>query len=716
MRRTELRCIPDIVHKSSSTVQDRVVRHATRDIRHATLDTGMEPSMRIILVISTAILACLSTSRTWAALIPPAHPLFEDDAVHEIHLTFHQSDWWDLLVANFEGVEDPLYMAAEFDWEDVHLESIGVRFKGNSTYQGYPGDKKSFKLDIDEYVDGQEIYGLDKLNLNNGFLDPSFVREKCCYELCEAVGLPAERTNFAALYINDVYWGLYTLVEQFDQEFIESRFGGEETGNLWKGDPRGTLEYLGPDEWLYHNYYELKTNEDENDWSTLVELVDVLNNTPIDELQEALHNLVDVNSALAMLAIDNFTVNLDSYIGRCANYYFYHRDLDSRFVFAKWDLNEAWGVFSMGMSISDLKNLDPFWVIPSPGENRPLSAKLWQIDAYREIYLGHMRKLMATAAQPDILLTRMEELRDMIRQYVYADDKKMFSNDEFDEAMSTDVMVGEGPHPRPIPALEPFIRDRDMWLRAQIGEWVPIDGLVLNELMADNESVLADENGDYDDWIEVANVSQSDIRLTGLGLVDHMDGSGAFLFPDTIIAPGECLLIWADEDTAQGVFHAPFKLDSFGEDVCLFDGAIMVDQVTFPQLDSNISWGRSPDGNGSWQELTDPTPGTSNGSVSTAAGDETAARLRLLPNYPNPFSESTTIRLEISTPGHVSLDIFDVAGRLVTRLENGPMGAGTHIFIWNGRDDAGRRKASGVYFSRVFSEGFRATGSLVLAR
>ena len=164
-------------------------------------------TVTLSLGMALGILAPIGAS---GALVPPSHLLFDGDAVHEIHLTFSQPDWWAQLVANFEGLDDPLYLEAAFDWEAVHFDSIGVRFKGNSSYYSYPGVKKSFKLDIDEYVAGQEIYGLDKLNLNNCFMDPSFVRERCCYELCQAVGLPTERTNFAALYINGTYWGDFT--------------------------------------------------------------------------------------------------------------------------------------------------------------------------------------------------------------------------------------------------------------------------------------------------------------------------------------------------------------------------------------------------------------------------------------------------------------------------------------------------------------------------
>jgi spore coat protein CotH len=191
-----------------------------------------------------ALLAALVTGPASGALEPPAHPLFAGDQVHEFHLTFHQTGWWDSLRANFEGLDDPFYMVAEFEWQSTHFDSIGVRFKGFSSYYANPTEKKSFKLDIDRYVQGQDIQGLDKLNLSCGFKDPSFVREVACYELCEAAGLPTLRTNFVALYINELYWGLYTLAEQLDQQFISGRFGPNETGNLWKGDPHGTLEYL----------------------------------------------------------------------------------------------------------------------------------------------------------------------------------------------------------------------------------------------------------------------------------------------------------------------------------------------------------------------------------------------------------------------------------------------------------------------------------------
>jgi len=555
------------------------------------------------------VLLALVPSLSLAAFPPPTHPLFDGDAVHEIQLTFHQSDWWDQLVANFEGVEDPGYIPAEFDWGTTHFDSIGVRFKGNSSYYNYPGVKKSFKLDLDRYVSGQELQGLDKLNLNNQFMDPSFVREVCAYELAEGAGLAACRTNYAALTINGDYWGLYVLVEQVDQQFLESRYGSGEQGNLWKGDPHGSLEYLGPYDSDYYDAYELKTNEDVNDWSALVDLADRLNNTPLSELPDSLHGAVDVNSAMALLAVDLLTVNLDSYPGSGHNYYLYRRDLDGRFVFMKWDMNEAWGIFNMwGLSLAQLKYLDPYWTNPHPWEKRPLGETLWQAGNYDEIYKGQILRLMAGAANPDTLIPRMEALRDLIRPWVYADTNKMFSDAEFEAAMTTNIFAG----PRLIPALEPFIRDRHVYLRGRFGGWTPAEGLVLNELMSDNTSTLADEAGDFDDWVEIFNAGPSPVSLDGFALADLNDGMDRFEFPSTTLDPGEYLIVWCDGETAEGSYHAPFKLDGDGESLYLLDGYTIQDELSFPALPQNLSYGRWPNGEGDWAMLSAATPGAEN--------------------------------------------------------------------------------------------------------
>ncbi len=572
--------------------------------------------MKNLLLLTLVALLALAATAAHAALTPPEHPLFEGDAVHEIHLTFLQADWWDQLEYNFETYDDPPYLAAEFDWETVHFDSVGVRFKGSSSYYGNTTYKKSFKLDINEYESGADVFGLDKLNLNCGWLDASFVREAALYELCEAAGLPTERANFAALYINGTYWGLYMLVEQFDQQFIDSRFGAGEQGNLWKGDDYGTLEYLGTDPASYYGDYELKTNEEENDWTDLIEFTYALNSTPAADFPDTMSEYMDVNSALALLAVDNFAVNLDSYCGRCANYYAYHRQVDDRFVFANWDLNESFGIFDFWqMTTTQKQQLSPYWTSPSYGEERPLAEELWAIDAYDDVYVGHLQRLMAGAADPDTLVDRMEELRDLIRPYVYLETSghRLFTTSEFEIAMTSDVLYGSGgPGTRTIPALETFVRNRHSYLTGLLGSYTRTEGLVLNELMASNDATIADGYGEFDDWVEIANVGAAPVSLSGYYLTDDMAYPTLYALPDTTLAAGDYLILWIDDTAAQGPLHAGFKLDVDGEDLFLMDGSVIHDWLTFPELAADVSYGRWANGSGDWQLLSLATPGAEN--------------------------------------------------------------------------------------------------------
>lgn len=76
-------------------------------------------------------------------------------------------------------------------------------------------------------------------------------------------------------------------------------------------------------------------------------------------------------------------------------------------------------------------------------------------------------------------------------------------------------------------------------------------------------------------------------------------------------------------------------------------------------------------------------------------------RFALLQNYPNPFNPSTTIRFVLREAGPVALEVFDVNGKLVRRLESDRLPAGTHAVEWDGRDGRGVRSSTGIYFYRL---------------
>ena len=208
---------------------------------------------------------------------------FAEGLVHEIRLDFLQRGYWDSLVANKPS---ETYMRCNVTIDGTLYPDAGVRFKGNSSYNG-PGQKKPFKIDLEEYVDEQTHDGLKQLSLNNGFKDPSFLREKLVLDFMNQHGIAAPRCTFTRLYLNNEYWGPYTAVEDIGKTFLKQRFDNND-GNLFKGDPHGSLTWKGDQQSNYAGDYELKTNEGLNDWSDLIALLDALNNSAAADLPTAL--------------------------------------------------------------------------------------------------------------------------------------------------------------------------------------------------------------------------------------------------------------------------------------------------------------------------------------------------------------------------------------------------------------------------------------------
>jgi hypothetical protein len=145
----------------------------------------------------------------------------------------------------------------------------------------------------------------------------------------------------------------------------------------------------------------------------------------------------------------------------------------------------------------------------------------------------------------------------------------------------------------------------------------PNTPVVINELMAANVSTLADPQGEFDDWIELRNLTDEVVDLTGRYLSDEPNNPRKWAFPAGTTIPAEgYLLVWADEDgkTTSGL-HASFKLSAGGEELFLTDTDAnhnaVLDSVTFGDLGDDLAYGRQADNAEVWVEMT-PTPGRPN--------------------------------------------------------------------------------------------------------
>jgi hypothetical protein len=141
--------------------------------------------------------------------------------------------------------------------------------------------------------------------------------------------------------------------------------------------------------------------------------------------------------------------------------------------------------------------------------------------------------------------------------------------------------------------------------------------VVINELMAAKNTIVADPQNEFDDWIELRNITDAPVDISGWHLSDETNNPRKWQFPaGTIVPAGGFLLIWADEDGKDTPgLHASFKLDADGENLYLTDTDAnfnsVRDRIRYPSQTDNQTYGRSPTNADLWTTLK-PTPAAAN--------------------------------------------------------------------------------------------------------
>jgi hypothetical protein len=602
--------------------------------------------------------------------------------------------------------------------DSISFDSVGVRFKGNSSYN-IPNEKKSFNISIDAYKDNYRLFGYKTLNLNNCFVDPTFVREKISNEIFSKY-MPAPATGFVRLYINGTYWGLYSNVEQINKIFLSKWFPSN-NGNLYKGDPKGSFIWKGNNPDLYKMDYEKKTNEKDDNWNDLVLFVNIINNSK--NLSEELKLVLDIDRTAWYFALCNILVNLDSYIFSGHNYYIYNDPSTQQFKFLNWDMNESFGVFP-----PQLNNRERFEIINDKNPNLPLLKAFFSVPEFKEIYLAHYKTIFKKSYILDSVISRANELQNLIDTFVKEDNKKLYSYNDFKKNLNDDVFV-QG---RLVPGLASFIKKRrafldglydltkespkilylkisnnrpypldtiffnlkcenhsiikNIFLLYKIGNSlynkikmfddglhedssandgiygtsivIPNDSygekiyyhsiaedfngtlkfepeeaefkvyqaviqnsgninkLVINEFMADNKTIIQNEESNYSDWIELFNPNDFDVKLKGMYLTDDSMKTTKWAFPDTVISSNGYMLVWADESKSKIGLHTNFKLNKEGEFIGLYYNIqsvnVLIDSYNYKEQSADISEGRYPNGVGSFLYMNIPTPNKEN--------------------------------------------------------------------------------------------------------
>jgi hypothetical protein len=146
-----------------------------------------------------------------------------------------------------------------------------------------------------------------------------------------------------------------------------------------------------------------------------------------------------------------------------------------------------------------------------------------------------------------------------------------------------------------------------------------VPALVLNEVVAENRSTLVLPDGTFPDWIEVYNPTGTAVPLHWISLTDR--SGRVWLGPAAgTLEPGARLLVYADE--ADGDDHAPFSLDSDGDDVTLAVGGYVTDRLSTGAVGHDVAWARLPDG-GDWAPTLWTTPDAANDATASPSLDPT---------------------------------------------------------------------------------------------
>lgn len=702
--------------------------------------------------------------------------LYDQSLVKSIYLTFPQANYWTLMQNNYASQTD---IPATMVVDGVTYDSVGVRFKGQTSYQQTQNSqKKSFNITVD-YVDpNQKLDGYQTLNLNNCFQDESFLREVFFQNKIKKY-IPAAKSAFVKLYINGANWGVYPNVQQLNKDFLEEWYLSND-GTHWRadkppgspggpgggwGDGTAALNYLGATTTPYQSYYTLKSTNSATPWNDLINTTNILNNTALASLPTALPPVLDIDKTLWHLASENLFADDDSYIYKGKMDYYVHYEAETgRITPHEYD----------GNSVMDPAHQTWSAFYNEANANYPLMNKLFAVPQWRQRYLAHLRTMIAEVydtASANGLLNTYKALIDtmvqndpkkiytyaqfnselnVLKSFITARKNSLNANTEvaaispvisntasytagnawtapnstqtvtvrssathtsgilemdvyysvqlvgnftkmqmFDDGAHDDGASGDGVYGAVIPAqaggswvrwyveataantaktvsYDPVGAEHDIYIYIVAPNTSSASGVVINEVMASNATVVADNAGEFDDWIELYNTTTSAVDISGFYLTDNAVNLDKYQFPaGTIIQPNDYLIIWADEDSAQGVYHANFKLSGSGEQVMFLDNALaLIDSVSWGAQTTDLAYARRPNGTGSFI-IQQATHNYNNDLVSVNDAEAIPVTVSV---YPNPAKNNLTVTLNGNT--HQPLYIFNALGQILSSIEN----------------------------------------------
>jgi len=198
-----------------------------------------------IILISVVLVLCVLAMTFYDKLLPVVNTsgysmeyqdkLFDTSEVLDIDIVMDDAKWNEML----QNAQQEQYYECDVVINGTTFKQVGIRPKGNTSLSSIASDpdnnRYSFKLEFDQFVDGQTCFGLDKLILNNSYADTTNMKEAIIYDMFQFLDTDASLYNYAKISVNNEYWGVYLALEAVENSFMLRNYGMEK-GYLYKPD------------------------------------------------------------------------------------------------------------------------------------------------------------------------------------------------------------------------------------------------------------------------------------------------------------------------------------------------------------------------------------------------------------------------------------------------------------------------------------------------
>ena len=339
-------------------------------------------------------------------VIPGPHPLYCDTSLARVEITASQSVWDGLQATTPTSVEGSVNVRFRHGDIDVAVTNVGISARGNTSLTKYP---RSFNVSFNSFVPGQNLFGIEKLNLNSEANDPSMARSKLSFDISQAAGLPTSYANHVATVIigpdnhrsgpDGVFFdAVLNNTQPVDDVFVKQRFVNTR-GNLYKctytGSGPANLTYKGLTGSSYSGLttYELKyQGGTDGSFNDLSDFINIINNTPSNTFPSVIRKNFEVDDFLKRLAIDVLTSNWDGHWGNWNNFHLYRDPGSGKWNYLPYDMDNTFSIRWITPSSGDWATQNMYsW---GKSTDTPLVTRILAVPEFRNRYSYYMNQLL----------------------------------------------------------------------------------------------------------------------------------------------------------------------------------------------------------------------------------------------------------------------------------------------------------------------------------